>query len=183
MNGFERVLGRGFPDEPREQLEGAIGAVFKSWNGKRAKSYRRIENIPDNWSTGVTVQAMVFGNMGETSATGVAFTRNPATGENTFFGEWLANAQGEDVVAGIRTPAPINEATKHESNKEIQSLETAMPEAYNELITIRHTLEQHYKEMLDIEFTIQRKRLFMLQCRVGKTHGHSRPGYGHGDAG
>ena len=167
----KRVLGRGFPDEPREQLEGAIGAVFKSWNGKRAKSYRRIENIADNWGTGVTVQAMVFGNMGETSATGVAFTRNPATGENTFFGEWLANAQGEDVVAGIRTPSPINEATKHESNKEIQSLEAAMPEAYNELLTIRHTLEQHYKEMLDIEFTIQKKRLFMLQCRVGKRTG------------
>ncbi len=166
-----QVLGRKFPDSPRAQLEGAIGAVFKSWNGKRARSYRRIENIADSWGTGVTVQAMVFGNMGDTSATGVAFTRNPATGENTFFGEWLPNAQGEDVVAGLRTPSPINEATKREKNKEVKSLETAMPEAYRELESIRHTLEQHYKEMLDIEFTIQKERLFMLQCRVGKRTG------------
>ncbi|BCS96198.1 pyruvate, phosphate dikinase [Desulfoluna limicola] len=166
-----QVLGREFPDSPRAQLEGAIGAVFKSWNGKRARSYRRIENIADNWGTGVTVQAMVFGNMGETSATGVAFTRNPATGENTFFGEWLPNAQGEDVVAGLRTPSPINEATKREKNKAVQSLEAAMPDAYRELESIRHTLEQHYKEMLDIEFTIQKERLFMLQCRVGKRTG------------
>ncbi len=167
----KKVLGREFPDSPQEQLEGAIGAVFKSWNGKRAKSYRRIEHIPAEWGTGVTVQAMVFGNMGETSATGVAFTRNPATGENTFFGEWLPNAQGEDVVAGIRTPSPINEATKRENTQGVQSLEMSMPKAYKELEAIRHTLEYHYKEMLDIEFTIQKERLFMLQCRIGKRTG------------
>ncbi|VFQ45314.1 pyruvate, phosphate dikinase [Desulfoluna butyratoxydans] len=167
----ETVLGEKFPDSPEAQLQGAIGAVFKSWNGKRAQSYRRIEQIPDSWGTGVTVQAMVFGNMGDTSATGVAFTRNPATGENTFFGEWLANAQGEDVVAGLRTPAPINDATKRETNKGVTSLEVAMPGAYNELEAIRNTLERHYKEMLDIEFTIQNKRLYMLQCRVGKRTG------------
>jgi len=166
-----QVLGKDFPDSPRDQLEGAIGAVFKSWNGKRACSYRRIENIPENWGTGVTVQAMVFGNMGDTSATGVAFTRNPATGDNTFFGEWLTNAQGEDVVAGLRTPAPINEITKREKNKGVQSLEIAMPGVYRELESIRTTLEQHYKDMLDIEFTIQNERLYMLQCRIGKRTG------------
>jgi len=165
------VLGKEFPDSPKAQLEGAVGAVFKSWNGKRARSYRRIEHIPDNWGTGVTVQAMVFGNMGDTSATGVAFTRNPATGENIFFGEWLTNAQGEDVVAGLRTPAPINEATKRDKNRGVKSLETAMPDAYRELESIRTTLEQHYKEMLDIEFTIQNERLYMLQCRIGKRTG------------
>ena len=111
------MLGKPFPDDPMKQLWGGIGAVFKSWNGKRAGAYRRIEGIPDDWGTATNVQAMVFGNMGDTSATGVAFTRNPATGEYNFYGEWLPNAQGEDVVAGIRTPNPINEATKNEQNK------------------------------------------------------------------
>jgi pyruvate, orthophosphate dikinase len=165
------VLGRPFPDDPIKQLWGGIGAVFQSWNGKRAISYRRIEGIPDEWGTAVTVQAMVFGNMGETSATGVAFTRNPATGENKFYGEWLINAQGEDVVAGIRTPAPLNEATKNEQNKHMASLEKAMAKTYKELDKIRTNLEKHYHDMLDIEFTIQEGRLWMLQCRVGKRTG------------
>ncbi|WDP93044.1 MAG: pyruvate, phosphate dikinase [Desulfobacter sp.] len=157
-----------FPDDPREQLMGAIGAVFKSWNGKRAVSYRRIEHIPDNWGTAVNVQAMVFGNMGDTSATGVAFTRDPATGDNKFYGEWLVNAQGEDVVAGIRTPNPLNNDTKNAQNKHLPSLEEAMPELYNQLFDIRNMLEAHYSDMQDIEFTIQEGRLYMLQCRVGK---------------
>ncbi len=165
------VLGKPFPDEPQAQLWGGIGAVFASWNGKRAISYRRIEGIPDDWGTAVNVQAMVFGNMGDTSATGVAFTRNPATGENAFYGEWLPNAQGEDVVAGIRTPNPLNEATKNEQNRHLPSLETAMPEVYRSLDAIRTTLERHYKDMQDIEFTIQEGRLWMLQCRVGKRTG------------
>ncbi len=165
------VLGREFPDDPWEQLWGGIGAVFKSWNGKRAVSYRRIEGIPDDWGTAVNVQAMVFGNMGDHSATGVAFTRNPATGENKFYGEWLVNAQGEDVVAGIRTPNPLNRATKNEQNQHLPSLEEAMPELYRELDRIRTTLERHYRDMQDIEFTIQEGRLFMLQCRSGKRTG------------
>ncbi|GAB6095037.1 pyruvate, phosphate dikinase [Desulfatiferula olefinivorans] len=160
-----------FPDSARLQLMGAIGAVFKSWNGKRALAYRRIENIPDDWGTGLTVQAMVFGNMGDDSATGVAFTRNPATGENEFFGEWLVNAQGEDVVAGIRTPYPINEATKTHQNKDLPSLESLMPEVYRELTDIRRKLEVHFHDMQDIEFTIEKGRLYMLQCRVGKRTG------------
>ncbi len=165
------VLGRPFPDDPQEQLWGGIGAVFASWNGKRAVSYRRIEGIPDQWGTAVSVQSMVFGNMGGTSATGVAFTRNPATGENRFYGEWLVNAQGEDVVAGIRTPNPLNEDTKNEQNRHLPSLEKAMPEVYRELDRIRRTLERHYRDMQDIEFTIQEGRLWMLQCRVGKRTG------------
>jgi len=165
------VLKKEFPDDAKEQLWGGIGAVFASWNGKRAVSYRRIEGIPDDWGTAVNVQAMVFGNMGDTSATGVAFTRNPATGENVFYGEWLPNAQGEDVVAGIRTPNPLNEATKNEHNKHLPSLEKAMPSVYKELLKIRTTLEKHYKDMQDIEFTIQEGRLWMLQCRVGKRTG------------
>ncbi|MEP0774798.1 MAG: pyruvate, phosphate dikinase [Acidobacteriota bacterium] len=167
----QEVLGKPFPDDPMEQLWGGIGAVFASWNGKRAVSYRRIEGIPDEWGTAVNVQAMVFGNMGDTSATGVAFTRNPATGENTFYGEWLPNAQGEDVVAGIRTPNPLNEATKNDQNRHLPSLEAAMPEVYAQLKGIRDTLEQHYKDMQDIEFTIQEGRLWMLQTRVGKRTG------------
>jgi len=134
-------------------------------------AYRRIEGIPDEWGTAVNVQAMVFGNMGDSSATGVAFTRNPATGENKFYGEWLINAQGEDVVAGIRTPAPLNEATKNEQNKHMASLEKAMPSTYKELDKIRTRLEKHYRDMLDIEFTIQEGILWMLQCRVGKRTG------------
>lgn len=167
----KEVLGKPFPDDPMKQLWGGIGAVFQSWNGKRAVAYRRIEGIPDDWGTAVNVQAMVFGNMGNTSATGVAFTRNPATGENVFYGEWLVNAQGEDVVAGIRTPAPLNESTKSEHNKHLMSLEKAMPKTYKELEAIRRKLERHYKDILDIEFTIQEGRLWMLQCRVGKRTG------------
>ena len=164
-------LGKPFPDDAYEQLWGGIGAVFKSWNGKRAIAYRRIEGIPDDWGTAVNVQSMVFGNMGDNSATGVAFSRNPATGENKFYGEWLINAQGEDVVAGIRTPNPLNEATKNEHNKELASLETAMPEVYKELDAIQQNLEHHFHDMQDIEFTIQDGKLWMLQCRVGKRTG------------
>ncbi len=167
----KEVLGKPFPDDPYEQLWGGIAAVFKSWNGKRAVSYRRIEGIPDEWGTACNVQSMVFGNMGDTSATGVAFTRNPATGENVFYGEWLPNAQGEDVVAGIRTPNPLNKATKTEQNQHLPSLEEAMPELYRQLEDIRVRLEKHYKDMQDIEFTIQEGKLYMLQCRVGKRTG------------
>ncbi len=157
-----------FPDDPQEQLMGSIGAVFKSWNGRRAVSYRRIEHIPDNWGTAVNVQSMVFGNMGATSATGVAFSRDPATGEDKFYGEWLINAQGEDVVAGTRTPNPLNNDTKNPQNLHLSSLEEAMPKLYAQLFDIRNTLESHYKDMQDIEFTIQEGHLYMLQCRVGK---------------
>jgi pyruvate,orthophosphate dikinase len=167
----QEVLGKQFPEEAKEQLWGAIGAVFQSWNGKRAISYRRIEGIPDEWGTAVNVQSMVFGNMGNSSATGVAFTRNPATGENYFYGEWLTNAQGEDVVAGIRTPNPINEIGKSEHNIHIESLETAMPDVYKQLDKIQKNLEKHYHDMLDLEFTIQEGKLYMLQCRVGKRNG------------
>jgi pyruvate,orthophosphate dikinase len=167
----KEVLGKEFPDDPKEQLWGGIGAVFSSWNGKRAVSYRRIEGIPDDWGTAVNVQAMVFGNMGDDSATGVAFTRNPATGENLFYGEWLANAQGEDVVAGTRTPNPLNEDTKNEQNEHLPSLQVAMPDVYEQLFGIRNQLEDHYKDMQDIEFTIQNGRLWMLQTRVGKRTG------------
>lgn len=168
----KETLGSEFPDTPEDQLWGAIGAVFKSWNGKRAKSYRRIENIPDDWGTAVTVQSMVFGNMGDTSGTGVAFTRNPATGENLFYGEWVPNAQGEDVVAGIRTPNPLNDETKNDQNAHLPSLTDAMGgNVYSELNNVRQTLEKRYTDMLDIEFTIQDKKLFMLQCRVGKRTG------------
>jgi pyruvate,orthophosphate dikinase len=165
------VLGKPFPDDPQEQLWGAIGAVFKSWQGRRAVSYRRIEGIPEEWGTACNVQSMVFGNMGDDSATGVAFSRNPATGENKFYGEWLVNAQGEDVVAGIRTPNPLNEATKNEQNKHLPSLETDMPGLYKELYDIRTTLEHHYHDMQDIEFTIESQKLYMLQCRNGKRTG------------
>jgi pyruvate,orthophosphate dikinase len=167
----KQVLGKEFPDDPHEQLWGGIGAVFASWNGKRAVSYRRIEGIPDDWGTAVNVQAMVFGNTGDESATGVAFTRNPATGDNKFYGEWLPNAQGEDVVAGIRTPNPLNEDTKNEQNEHLPSLEVAMPEVYRQLYDIRNQLENHYTDMQDIEFTIENGRLWMLQTRVGKRTG------------
>ncbi|MFC2101643.1 pyruvate, phosphate dikinase, partial [Bacteroidota bacterium] len=167
----KETLGKAFPEDPMEQLWGAIGAVFQSWNGKRAISYRQIEGIPHEWGTAVNVQSMVFGNMGNSSATGVAFTRNPATGENYFYGEWLANAQGEDVVAGIRTPNPINEVGKDEHTIHLQSLETAMPKVYKTLNNIQLNLEKHYRNMLDIEFTIQDGTLYMLQCRVGKRNG------------
>ena len=167
----KEVLGVEFPDTAEAQLWGSIGGVFKSWNGKRAIAYRRIEKIPDDWGTAVNVQSMVFGNMGETSATGVAFSRNPASGDNKFYGEWLINAQGEDVVAGIRTPNPLNEATKTEHNKHLESLETAMPKVYKELDSIRTLLENHFHDMQDIEFTIQDGQLYMLQCRIGKRTG------------
>ncbi len=167
----KEVLGVEFPDNAQDQLWGSIGGVFKSWNGKRAIAYRRIEKIPDDWGTAVNVQSMVFGNMGESSATGVAFSRNPANGDNKFYGEWLINAQGEDVVAGIRTPNPLNEATKSEKNKELQSLELAMPKVYKELDAIRVKLESHFHDMQDIEFTIQEGILWMLQCRNGKRTG------------
>jgi len=167
----KEVLGKSFPEDPMEQLWGAIGAVFQSWNGKRAIAYRRFERIPDEWGTAVNIQSMVFGNMGESSATGVAFTRNPATGEKYFYGEWLANAQGEDVVAGTRTPNPINEVGKNEHTSHLESLEMAMPKAYKELNKIQMNLEKHYQNMLDIEFTIQDGDLYMLQCRVGKRNG------------
>jgi pyruvate,orthophosphate dikinase len=166
-----KVLGKPFPDDPYEQLWGSIGAVFSSWSGKRAIEYRRIEKIPDEWGTAVSVQSMVFGNMGDTSATGVAFTRNPGTGENKFYGEYLLNAQGEDVVAGIRTPAPVNDYSKNDQSKHLPSLEETMPEIYKQLFEIQNRLERHYKDMQDIEFTIEKGKLFMLQCRVGKRNG------------
>ena len=168
---IKTVLGVSFPDDPYEQLWGGIKAVFQSWNGKRAISYRKIENIPHEWGTAVNVQAMVFGNTGEKSATGVAFTRNPATGENSFYGEWLQNAQGEDVVAGTRTPHPLNEATKTSESKHLESLEAFLPEVYNSLNSIRKNLEKHYNDMQDIEFTIEEGKLWMLQTRTGKRTG------------
>ena len=168
---IKQVLGKEFPDDPKDQLWGGIKAVFQSWNGKRAISYRRIEGIPDEWGTAVNVQTMVFGNMGDDSATGVAFTRNPATGENVFYGEWLTNAQGEDVVAGIRTPNPINKSGKTEDTQHLSSLEEAMPQLYNQLDGIQKKLELHYTDMQDIEFTIQKDRLWMLQTRTGKRNG------------
>ncbi len=167
----KEVLGKDFPDDARAQLWGAIGAVFQSWKGKRAVSYRRIEGIPDEWGTAVNVQTMVFGNLGPTSATGVGFTRNPGNGENKFYGEYLINAQGEDVVAGIRTPAPINKDSQSEHNKDLPTLEEKMPEVYKQLVDIRNRLEKHYRDMQDIEFTIENGRLFMLQTRVGKRNG------------
>jgi len=165
------TLGHAFPDDAMEQLWGGIAAVFKSWNGKRAIAYRRIEGIPDEWGTATNVQTMVFGNMGDSSATGVAFTRNPATGEHKFYGEWLVNAQGEDVVAGIRTPSPLNEATKSEHNAHLDSLEKAMPVVYRQLDKIQKRLERHYTDMQDVEFTIQEGKLYILQTRVGKRTG------------
>lgn len=168
---IKEVLKKVFPDDPNEQLWGGIGAVFSSWQGKRAVSYRRIEGIPDEWGTAVNVQTMVFGNMGESSATGVAFTRNPGNGENKFYGEYLINAQGEDVVAGIRTPAPINQHSRSEHNKELVTLENTMPKIYQELFGYQKRLEKHYRDMQDIEFTIEKGKLFMLQCRVGKRNG------------
>ena len=189
---IRRTLGKPFPDDPRQQLAGAIGAVFRSWNGRRAIAYRRIEGIPDDWGTAVNVQAMVFGNTGDRSATGVAFTRNPATGENILYGEWLPNAQGEDVVAGIRTPLPLNRAgatlsappprprgktpprPKRGSETPAataRTLEEAMPEPYRQLEEIRARLERHFRDMQDLEFTIEDGRLWMLQTRTGKRNG------------
>lgn len=167
----KKILHAEFPDDPWQQLWGSIGAVFSSWNGKRAVEYRRIEKIPDSWGTAVNVQAMVFGNLGNNSCTGVAFTRNPGTGENKFYGEYLVNAQGEDVVAGIRTPAPVNEYSKNDQSRHFTTLEKLMPLQYRELHAYQEKLEKHYRDMQDIEFTIENGTLYMLQCRVGKRNG------------
>ena len=156
---IKEKTGQDFPADPMEQLWGAVGAVFGSWMNERAIVYRRLNNIPAEWGTAVNVQSMVFGNMGEDSGTGVAFTRDPASGENVFYGEYLFNAQGEDVVAGVRTPHPISELKKDD------------PKIYKQLDDIQKNLEKHYKDMMDIEFTIQQGRLWMLQCRVGKRTG------------
>ena len=165
---YKEITGEVFPQDPEKQLWEAIGAVFGSWNNQRAITYRKLNQIPDEWGTAVNVQSMVFGNLGDDSATGVAFTRDPATGEKKFFGEFLVNAQGEDVVAGIRTPNPINEASKNEENKNLPTLEYLMPDCYKELVEIYKKLEQHYRDMQDIEFTIEKGKLWMLQTRNGK---------------
>jgi len=164
----EEELGRPFPQDVHEQLWGAIGAVFDSWESDRAKVYRRLNSIPHDWGTAVNVQAMVFGNMGETSATGVAFTRDPATGERAYYGEYLVNAQGEDVVAGIRTPQYLTKAARERAGAKPLSMEEAMPEAYGELARVFDLLEAHYKDMQDIEFTVEQGKLWMLQTRSGK---------------
>ena len=162
----KELTGHEFPEDPYDQLWGAISAVFSSWNTKRAATYRKLNNIPDHWGTAVNVQTMVFGNMGEECATGVAFTRDPSTGENLFYGEFLINAQGEDVVAGIRTPQPINEVGRGDSD--LPSLETVMPDLYQELVEVYRKLEKHYRDMQDIEFTIENHKLWLLQTRSGK---------------
>jgi pyruvate,orthophosphate dikinase len=163
-----RETGKDFPQDPHDQLWGAIGAVFSSWMNARAVTYRRLHDIPESWGTAVNVQAMVFGNMGDTSATGVAFTRNPSTGESRLYGEFLINAQGEDVVAGIRTPQDITEHARKESGSDKPSMETAMPEAFKELTRIYTLLEKHYRDMQDMEFTVEQGKLWMLQTRGGK---------------
>jgi pyruvate,orthophosphate dikinase len=165
---LEEEHGAPFPQDPHEQLWGAIGAVFGSWMNQRAITYRRLHNIPESWGTAVNVQAMVFGNMGATSATGVAFTRNPSTGDKRLYGEFLINAQGEDVVAGIRTPQEITEAAREESGSDKPSMETAMPQAFKELTRISGALERHYRDMQDLEFTVEQDKLWMLQTRSGK---------------
>lgn len=163
-----RETGKDFPQDPHDQLWGAIGAVFSSWMNARAMTYRKLHDIPESWGTAVNVQAMVFGNMGETSATGVAFTRNPSTGESKLYGEFLINAQGEDVVAGIRTPQDITEDARKESGSDKASMEAAMPEAFKELTRIYTLLEKHYRDMQDMEFTVEQGKLWMLQTRGGK---------------
>ncbi len=165
---IEEELGQAFPQDPQQQLWGAIGAVFSSWTNARAVTYRQLHDIPSGWGTAVNVQAMVFGNLGDGSATGVAFTRNPSTGENTLYGEFLVNAQGEDVVAGIRTPQNITEAARIEAGSDKPSLEKLMPDAFSEFLGICHRLENHYKDMQDLEFTIENGKLWMLQTRSGK---------------
>ena len=164
----EEESGKPFPQDPHAQLWGAIGAVFGSWMNQRAITYRRLHAIPESWGTAVNVQAMVFGNMGETSATGVAFTRNPSTGEKKLYGEFLINAQGEDVVAGIRTPQEITEQARKEAGSEKPSMESAMPDAFAELTRIHGALERHYRDMQDLEFTVEQGKLWMLQTRNGK---------------
>jgi pyruvate,orthophosphate dikinase len=165
------VRGKPFPQQPEEQLWGAIGAVFGSWMNQRAITYRRLHDIPANWGTAVNVQAMVFGNMGETSATGVAFTRNPSTGAKELYGEFLINAQGEDVVAGIRTPQNITEAARLAAGSDKPSMETALPEVFQEFVRFTELLEKHYRDMQDMEFTVERGKLWMLQTRNGKRTG------------
>ncbi len=172
IRGYMKVVkdakGQPFPQDVKEQLDGAIGAVFGSWMNPRANTYRRLHNIPEAWGTAVTVQAMVFGNMGEDCATGVAFTRNPSNGENAFYGEYLINAQGEDVVAGIRTPQHLTIAGKMANQSNLPAMEETMPEVFNQLNQVRDTLEKHYRDMQDIEFTVQQGKLYMLQTRSGK---------------
>jgi len=165
---IEKELGNPFPQDPHEQLWGAIDAVFGSWMNRRAKTYRMLHDIPEEWGTAVNVQAMVFGNMGDDCATGVAFTRDPANGDNEYYGEYLINAQGEDVVAGIRTPQPLTISGKHDNLPDLLSMEEVMPDVYAELVDVRSRLERHYKDMQDMEFTVQEGRLWMLQTRVGK---------------
>ncbi len=164
----EEETGKPFPQDVNEQLWGAITAVFESWNSPRAITYRRLHDIPGDWGTAVNVQSMVFGNMGDDSATGVAFTRNPSTGERKIYGEFLVNAQGEDVVAGIRTPQPLTEEARKEAGNPLPSLETLMPEVFRELVDVFHKLEAHYRDMQDVEFTIQNGKLWILQTRAGK---------------
>jgi pyruvate,orthophosphate dikinase len=164
----KQELGQDFPQNPHEQLWGAIGAVFGSWMNQRANTYRKLHNIPEDWGTAVNVQAMVFGNMGETSATGVAFTRNPSTGEKKLYGEFLINAQGEDVVAGIRTPQEISEEARVEAGSDKPSMEKTLPKPYGELKRIYNVLERHYRDMQDLEFTVEQGKLWMLQTRNGK---------------
>jgi pyruvate,orthophosphate dikinase len=164
----EEERGEPFPQDPHQQLWGAVGAVFGSWMNARAITYRKLHNIPENWGTAVNIQAMVFGNMGQTSATGVAFTRNPSTGERRLYGEFLINAQGEDVVAGIRTPQEIAEAARKEAGSQKPSMENALPEAFAELTRIYNVLERHYRDMQDLEFTVEQGKLWMLQTRSGK---------------
>src|SRR5829696_4863745 len=165
---LEEERGEPFPQDPHKQLWGAIGAVFGSWMNQRAITYRRLHAIPESWGTAVNVQAMVFGNMGETSATGVAFTRDPSTGANLFYGEYLVNAQGEDVVAGIRTPQHLTVQGKEAQKSDAPAMEEVMPEVFKQLDAVRRKLETHYSDMQDIEFTVQRGKLYMLQTRNGK---------------
>src|SRR5215212_3706630 len=170
--GFKEVVqdetGKPFPQDAHEQLWGAIAAVFGSWNNARAVTYRRLHNIPAEWGTAVNVQAMVFGNRGEDCATGVAFTRNPSTGANEFYGEYLVNAQGEDVVAGIRTPQHLTVAGKEASGSDLPAMGEVMPAVFAELLRVRQILEDHYRDMQDVEFTVERSKLWMLQTRTGK---------------
>ena len=161
-------LGTPFPQDVQEQLWGAVGAVFGSWMNRRAITYRRLHNIPDGWGTAVNVQAMVFGNMGDDCATGVAFTRDPSNGENRFYGEYLVNAQGEDVVAGIRTPQHLTVAAQEANGSKLPSMEETMPGVFQQLTEVFHRLETHYRDMQDIEFTVQQNKLWMLQTRSGK---------------
>ena len=167
-NLVKEKTGKNFPQDVNEQLIEAISSVFRSWESQRAKTYRKLNRIPDEWGTAVNVQAMVFGNMGSDCATGVAFTRNPSTGENSFFGEYLINAQGEDVVAGTRTPQYITKKSKKESGSKELSMQEAMPNVYKELEKVFIKLEKHYRDMQDIEFTVENNKLWMLQTRSGK---------------